>query len=402
MEKLMWIVALVNFFTFCNAVLELTGTHDIKGTWKSSITLPCVYTPSQDFVQQTVIWTLERDQSPATIFRRDSSGDHIMLSRHRDRISVPKYKPGDVSLEVEKLEIPDSGHYTCKVTWRAQDNSLLTKEITTTVKVVKVAVTKPIIKPGNLGFTVPKGASASLTCSANGSPPIIYRWFKGEPGGKAVHVSNHAVLMFDSLQMSDTGKYYCEAENTAPSQVIEQSNTEQLTVVDLRKPATTVPSSETTAHTTAKPASEKDVSRTLATGSDMRLPETHEVTTGKGGYVERAKSQDFQRTSLPLYLIILIAVLCVAAVFVVIAVVFYRRKTKEDNTYEVTYHNSRSDVKRQTCSGVNGTCKYEEGGSSAKNDCLMDPMKENVYEENIDYEILVNAMESEYEMGDVQ
>ncbi|KAM7159827.1 V-set and immunoglobulin domain-containing protein 4 isoform 2-T4 [Macrochelys suwanniensis] len=370
MEKLMWLVALGNSFIFCNAILELTGTHDIEGTWKSSITLSCVYVPSQDLVQQTVIWTLNRDQNPATIFRRDSSGDHIMLSRYRGRLSVPKYRPGDVSLEIEKLEIPDSGHYTCKVTWRAQNNSLLTKERTTTVKVVKVAVTKPIITPGNLGFTVPKGARTSLTCSAIGSPPIIYRWFKGEPGGNAVHVSNHAVLMFDYLQTSDTGSYYCEAENRASSQVIQQSDAVQLTVTDL-------------------------ITTALATGRTVQIPERKEVTAGP------------QRTGLPLYLIVLIVVLCVAVVFVVVTVILCRRKTKEDHPYEVTYENTRNDARRQTCSGVNGKCEYEEGKPMVKNYYITEPMKENDYEtisikENIEYKILVKSMESEYEVGDVQ
>ncbi|KAM9126637.1 V-set and immunoglobulin domain-containing protein 4 isoform 2-T3 [Pangshura tecta] len=396
MEKLVWLVVFVNSFTFFHAILELTGTHDTEGTWKSSITLPCIYGPSPDFVQQTVIWTLVRDQSPATVFRRDSSGDHILLSRYRGRVSVPKYRPGDVSLEIEKLEITDSGDYTCKVTWRAQNNSLLTRERTTTVKVVKVSVTKPIIRAGNLGFTVPKGARTSLTCSANGSPPITYRWFKGEPGGNTVLVSNHAVLMFDSLRTSDTGKYYCEAENRASSQVMQQSDTVQLTVRDLMKPATTVPSSENKANTTAKPVSERDLITTaLASGRDVRVPETHEVTAGYRG------------TGLPLYLIILMVVLCVAVVFVVVTVILCRRKTKEDNPYEVTYQNTRNDTRRQTCLGVNGKCKYEEGKPTVKNNFMTQPVKENEYEtisikENAECKILVNAMESEYEVGDVQ
>uniref|UniRef100_A0A452GSR6 Ig-like domain-containing protein n=1 Tax=Gopherus agassizii TaxID=38772 RepID=A0A452GSR6_9SAUR len=346
MEKFMWLVALVNSFIFCNAILELTGTHDTKGTWKSSITLPCVYGPSQDFVQQTVIWTLVRDQSPATVFRRDNSGDHIMLSRYRGRVSVPKYRPGDVSLEIEKLEMMDSGHYTCKVTWRAQNNSLLTKERTTTVKVVKVSVTKPIIRAGNLGFTVPKGARTSLTCSANGSPPITYRWFKGEPGGNTVLVSNHAVLMFDSLQTSDTGKYYCEAENKASSQVKQQSDAVQLTVRDLTKPAATVPSSENKANTMA---------------NDIFIVVCR-VTPG---------------SFLPLML---------------------------DFCFS---QNTRNDRRRQTCSGINGKCKYEEGKPTVENNFMTQPVKENEYEtisikENIECKILVNAMESEYEVGDVQ
>ncbi|XP_042709208.2 V-set and immunoglobulin domain-containing protein 4-like isoform X1 [Chrysemys picta bellii] len=368
MEKLEWLVAFVNSFTFCNAILELTGTHNIEGIWKSSVTLPCVYRPSQDFVQQTVIWTLDRDQSPVTVFRRDSSGNHILLSQYRGRVSMPNSTPGDVSLEIEKLEVTDRGHYTCKVTWRTQNKSLLTRERTTTVNVVKVAVTKPIVRPGPLGFTVPKGARTSLTCSTNGSPPITYRWFKGEPGGNAVHVSSHAVLMFDSLRMSDMGKYYCEAENRARSQVIQQSDAVQLTVRALTKPATMVPCSETKAHT----------------------------IVSEGGY---------QRTSLPLYLIILIVVLCVAMVFVVIAVVLCRRKTEKDNPNEVTDHNSMNLTRGETCSGVNVKCTYEEAKSRGENNYTSQPVKENEYETigtvKNDYATLVKATASEYELGDV-
>uniref|UniRef100_K7G1F6 Ig-like domain-containing protein n=1 Tax=Pelodiscus sinensis TaxID=13735 RepID=K7G1F6_PELSI len=191
----------------------------IKGTWKSSITLPCVYTPSQDIVQQTVIWTLERDQSPATVFRRDSSGDHILLSQYRDRVSVPNSTPGDVSLEIEMLEVTDSGHYTCKVTWKAPNKSLLTKERTMMVRVIK---------------------------------------------GKAsnAHFTNLAFLTHKDSW----------AENRATSQVMEQSDSVQLTVMVRTK---------------------------------------------------------YQGASLPLYVIILIGVLCMAVVLVVIAVILCRRKIKK-------------------------------------------------------------------------
>lgn len=119
------------------AILDLNGTHEIEGTWKSSATLQCVYVPLENYQQQTVAWTMERDNNPVTVFRRDGSGDHILLSRYRDRVSVPKFPPGDVSLQIQKLEIPDSGHYTCKVTWRTQNDNLITKEMTTTIRVVK-------------------------------------------------------------------------------------------------------------------------------------------------------------------------------------------------------------------------------------------------------------------------
>ncbi|NXQ98759.1 VSIG4 protein, partial [Sagittarius serpentarius] len=195
------------------ALLDLSGVQEVKGTWMRSTTLPCTYKPSEGFTPQMLIWRLERDYRTSTIFRRDNSGDHVFLSQFRDRVSVPKRSPGDASLLIENLEISDSGHYTCQVTWRSENNSLITKEVTTTVKVVKVAVTKPVVRASEPGLTLPAGARTSLTCVAGGSPPISYRWFRSVPGGKALLLSSQAELAWASLQPSDAGKYYCEAEN---------------------------------------------------------------------------------------------------------------------------------------------------------------------------------------------
>ncbi|XP_064933365.1 basement membrane-specific heparan sulfate proteoglycan core protein-like isoform X3 [Columba livia] len=193
-----------------------------------STTIPCTYMPSEGFTQQTLSWSVERDYSTSTILRRDDSGDHILLSRFRDRVSVPKHSPGNVSLLIENLEIPDSGHYTCQVIWRSKNNSLITKEVTTTVKVVKVAVTKPVIVAGERGLTVPAGARTSLSCVASGSPPISYRWFRSSPGGKARLLGHQAELVWDSAQPSDSGTYHCEAQGRAGA--ARQSDAVQLTV----------------------------------------------------------------------------------------------------------------------------------------------------------------------------
>lgn len=122
---------------FFAALLDLSGAAQVKGVWMGSTTIPCTYTPSRGFTQQVLTWRVERDLSTSTIFRRDASGDHILLSRFRNRVSVPKSSPGDASLHITDLEIPDSGHYTCQVSWRSENYSLITKEVTTMVKVAK-------------------------------------------------------------------------------------------------------------------------------------------------------------------------------------------------------------------------------------------------------------------------
>uniref|UniRef100_A0A8C6ZY56 Ig-like domain-containing protein n=1 Tax=Nothoprocta perdicaria TaxID=30464 RepID=A0A8C6ZY56_NOTPE len=206
------------------------AAEDVNGTWKGSTTLPCTYIPSEGFTQHTLVWSVTRDYSTSTIFRRDDSGDHVLLSRFRDRVTVPKNRPGDVTLQIKNLEIPDSGHYTCQVTWSSKNNNLLTKEMATTVKVVKVAVTKPVVRAGEWGLTLPAGTRTSLTCVAGGSPPISYRWFQGEPGGAARRLGSSAELTFDRLQPSHSGKYYCEAENYIGVLVTQQSDAVELAV----------------------------------------------------------------------------------------------------------------------------------------------------------------------------
>ncbi|KAM6198131.1 V-set and immunoglobulin domain-containing protein 4-like isoform 2-T2 [Sarcoramphus papa] len=324
----------------CNAFLDLTGPSEIKGVWKGSTTLPCAYVPVKDLVQQTLTWTVAHDQSSGTIFRRDGSGDHVLLSEYRDRVSVLKDAPGNVSLHILNLEVSDRGTYACQVTWRASNKSLITKEITTKVEVVKVAATKPVIRASEPGLTFPAGARTSLTCVASGSPPISYRWFRGTPGGKALLLSSQAELAWDSLRPSDTGKYYCEAENRVGAGAVQQSDAVELTV------------------------------------------------------------RDFQRTHLPLYVVILIAVVCGAVIFLVIFLIICIRKPKEAQVYEVKFHNSRAAAS----SRCESTGYYEEPISATENNYVMEPVKKKRSEEinmkENEYDCIGNTQESEYEVGD--
>ncbi|KAM7094670.1 V-set and immunoglobulin domain-containing protein 4-like isoform 2-T3 [Ciconia maguari] len=374
---------------FCNALLDLTGLNEIKGVWKGSTTLPCAYVPVKDFVQQTLMWTVVHDQSSGTIFRRDGSGDHILLSEYRGRVSVLKDVPGNVSLHILNLEISDRGAYTCQVTWRASNNSLIAKDITTKVEVVKVAATKPVIRASEPGLTFPAGARTSLTCVASGSPPISYRWFRSTPGGKALLLSSQAELAWDSLRPSDTGKYYCEAENRVGAGAVQQSDAVELTVREKIQTELMFRSTSVISWTPWGSTTITDLPTTVVTSENgVRYPEKNYTT------------QNVQRTQLSLYLVVLIAVVCSAVVFLVIFLIVCIRKPKEAQAYEVKFHNSRAAAS----SRCESTGHYEEPISCTENNYVMEPLKNKtsaeINVEKNEYDCLGNTQESEYEVGD--
>ncbi|KAM8987696.1 V-set and immunoglobulin domain-containing protein 4-like isoform 2-T2 [Ara ararauna] len=333
MEMLVRAAVFLSPLLFCNAFLNLTGHHEIEGVWKESTTLPCAYVPVKDLVQKILKWIVVRDQSSVTIFRRDDSGDHVLLSEYRGR-----------------------------VTWSDPSDSRIVREITTELEIVKVAATKPIIRAGKLGLTVPAGARTSLTCEASGSPPISYRWFRGTPGQKALLLSRQAELALDSLQPSDTGKYYCEAENRAGAGAVQQSDTVELTVTE---PSVTVVTSE----------------------NGLGYPEKNYTT------------QNVQGVHLSLFLITLIVVVCAAAVLLVIFLIIRMRKPKGAQTYEVKFHNSRAAAASR-CESAG----YYEEPISTENKYVMEPVKDKRSEEinmkKNEYDCVGNTMESEYEVGD--
>ncbi|XP_015278827.1 PREDICTED: V-set and immunoglobulin domain-containing protein 4 isoform X2 [Gekko japonicus] len=370
----LWLLVLAS--TGCGtALLDLTGVQEIEGTWKASVRLPCVYEPSADFTQETVLWkTSLSGDGIRTIFRRDpNSGDQTLLTHFKNRIRIPKDPPGDVSLLIEDLDMSDRGQYTCEVVWVARNKNRMRKERMTVLRVIKVAVTKPVITAGSPGSILPRGRNTSLTCHTNGSPPITYQWLKAAQRGNEDRVGQDAVLHFDSLQVSDTGTYFCEVGNRVSS-AVQRSNAFQLTVKDPSEfPTSNRPSSGNAETTTAE-----------------RTPQT---------------------ASLPFDVIVPIAVLSAAAavLLAILVVVFHRRKSRPDHTYGVTYNNPVSLAREEGRLAVTrmSRCESEQVTPRVENNYTTEPTQSSEYvhmdtKSDSDYEKLVHKMESEYEVVDTQ
>ncbi|XP_009463621.1 PREDICTED: V-set and immunoglobulin domain-containing protein 4-like [Nipponia nippon] len=249
MGTLVRAAVLMSPLLFCNAFLDLTGPNEIEGVWKGPTTLPCIYVPVKGFVQQTLTWTVVRDQRSGTVFRRDGSGDHVLLSEYRDRVSVLKDDPGNVSLHILSLEVSDRGIYTCQVTWSSSNNSLTAREITTKVEVVKGK---------------PKKEAVQL------QRPISYRCSGCAPGGKALLLSSQAELVWDSLRLSDAGEYYCEAENRAGAGVVQQSDAVELTVRASRRDGRAVRLAGSRERTSSEPRGRGPVGTGTGRGTPVR------------------------------------------------------------------------------------------------------------------------------------
>ncbi|XP_015481485.1 uncharacterized protein LOC107203688 [Parus major] len=319
MGMVLRVAALLSSLLHCSAFLDLSGPSEIKGVWKDSITLPCTYVPLEDLVQQTLTWTVVHEKGSGTIFRRDVSGDHVFLSEYRNRVSIPKDAPGNVSLLILNLEISDRGTYTCQVTWRDSNNSLIAKEITTKLEVVK-------------GLD----------------------WSKSGCGN---------FLLLD----------YVSFGFMALIVLAEKTQTELVS------------------------GGTSGISWTLwgpTTTAD--LPTTATTSESGVGYPGKNETvRDFQRTGLSLYLVILIAVVSGAVVFLVISLIICMRKPKGAQAYDVKFHNSRA-------AASSSTGHYEEPISFTENNYVME-FRENKVSEEVNKnksDCVANPQESEYEVGD--
>ncbi|XP_034555421.1 B-cell receptor CD22-like [Notolabrus celidotus] len=56
-------------------------------------------------------------------------------------------------------------------------------------------------------------SSVTLTCSSDANPEANYIWYKKDGDQDVQPLSNKSQLVFSSIQSSDSGEYYCEAEN---------------------------------------------------------------------------------------------------------------------------------------------------------------------------------------------
>ncbi|XP_060923476.1 B-cell receptor CD22-like [Limanda limanda] len=101
----------------------------------------------------------------------------------------------------------DSGVYSCK-----SENQYGQISSTSLHLDVQYAPKPPSVSVSSSG-EIMEGSSVTLTCSSDANPAANYTWYK-RSGDKQVHLHlQETQLVFSSILLSDSGEYYCTAEN---------------------------------------------------------------------------------------------------------------------------------------------------------------------------------------------
>ncbi|XP_058865066.1 B-cell receptor CD22-like [Acipenser ruthenus] len=100
-----------------------------------------------------------------------------------------------------------SGKYCCA---SAENSSIKSEEINLIVNYSPKNTSASVRAPGGIA----EGSSVTLTCTSNANPPVSsYTWFRRDGNGDE-EKARQQHLNFSSITSSDSGDYYCEANNT--------------------------------------------------------------------------------------------------------------------------------------------------------------------------------------------
>ncbi|KAM5128673.1 V-set and immunoglobulin domain-containing protein 4 isoform 1-T1 [Callospermophilus lateralis] len=378
--------------TYGHPILE--GPESVIGPWKGDVNIPCTYGPLKGYTQVLVKWLVQRGSNPVTIFLRDSSGDHIQQAKYRRRLNVSYEVPGDVSLQLNTLEMDDRGHYICEVTWNTPDGTQVVREKIIEFRVQKLPVSKPTVTTGSgYGFTVPQGMRISLQCQAWGSPPISYIWYKEQTNNlEPIRVANLSTLLFKPAVVANSGSYFCTAKGRVGSE--QHSDIVKFVVKDSSKPLKTKTEAPTTIQIPMEETSIVNPSWNWTTEVSDYLGDTI-AGPGRG---------------LPIFAIILIISLCSVVVITMVYIMLCRKTSQQEHVYEV----SRMPSSEASDSGetmrvaiyTRGCSSDEPAPQALDNNYSDDPCLGQEYQIiaqiNGDYARLLHTVPLDYEILDTE
>ncbi|XP_044047447.1 sialoadhesin-like [Siniperca chuatsi] len=190
-------------------------TSSYKGSFYPGDNISCAVKGHEDFPSPSVYApkTSSVSASPSGEIVENSS---VTLTCSSDANPAAKYtwykkngnlKPfiNEAELVFRSIQSSDSGEYYCTA-----ENELGRRTSEHIFINVRYAPKTSSVSASPSGEIV-ENSSVTLTCSSDANPAAKYTWYK--KNGNLRPLINEAELVFRSIQSSDSGEYYCTAEN---------------------------------------------------------------------------------------------------------------------------------------------------------------------------------------------
>ncbi|XP_044046472.1 B-cell receptor CD22-like isoform X3 [Siniperca chuatsi] len=190
-------------------------TSSYKGLFYPGENISCAVKGREDFPSPSVYApkTSSVSASPSGEIVENSS---VTLTCSSDANPAAKYtwykengnlKPliNEAELVFRSIQSSDSGEYYCTA-----ENELGRRTSEHISINVRYAPKTSSVSASPSGEIV-ENSSVTLTCSSDANPAAKYTWYK--ENGNLKPLINEAELVFRSIQSSDSGEYYCTAEN---------------------------------------------------------------------------------------------------------------------------------------------------------------------------------------------
>ncbi|XP_015225831.1 PREDICTED: B-cell receptor CD22-like [Cyprinodon variegatus] len=128
-------------------------------------------------------------------------------------------------LTIVDIRYEDGGNYYCEArNSRGQHNSTLQL-------IVEYAPVSPSLS-ADPSADIFEGSSVTLRCSSEANPPANYTWYKKTKTSTLQPLSRGSEFLLNNIQSSDSGEYYCEAENQLGKRStnlnVDQNSSQQL------------------------------------------------------------------------------------------------------------------------------------------------------------------------------
>uniref|UniRef100_A0A8D0CRA0 Ig-like domain-containing protein n=1 Tax=Sander lucioperca TaxID=283035 RepID=A0A8D0CRA0_SANLU len=169
-----------------------TGSPGVTLSVTDGPKLPSVsVSPSAEIVEgSSVTLTCSSDANPAARY-----------TWYKENVHFKPLSEGP-QLVFSSIRSSDSGQYYCTA-----ENELGTKMSQYKFIDVKYAPKVVLLSLTPTG-DIRENSRVTLTCSSDANPAATYTWYKnGKP------LNKNAQIVFSSIQSSDSGEYYCKAEN---------------------------------------------------------------------------------------------------------------------------------------------------------------------------------------------